>query len=810
MDTYKRLIIISIYLFFSIYLCPAFTLTGIIEDSDNPDTTVKNTVIVVKKLNKIVYPDKNSKFSIKNLPKGTYSIDVTAPGYNKKRIIVIIDKTDISLKIRLTPETIVMNPIIVSAEKTKRQSPDSTVFTSDEIRTAPTAGNPFNIVPILEGALPLNTIENTGDVIPWDMPGGYLLGEQGYARQRISIWGGAQEWNGYYYGYIHLPFYMHLHGFPYPNSIIPIRSIKSLDTYRGAWPLKYGPGIGGLFRIEPVDTVKAKKDISLQLSPSDLSLFLELPFGKNINSVISLRKSIFEYTYLPLIKQLAGSILENTPDRAGNGDLLLRLLYKNEINTVSLDVIGSYDSYMLNQYTSVSDDNSASGLKTTISSSGTCSFFYGVSGIKWKLDRDVFSNSLWTYVSGYTNKLLWDERDDETGKLSLSKDYNYSSYEINIGDEFAYYLLSSMTLNMGSKINLLNLNGDLKTFRIRKMYYDSSGLNDQFKDQGKDFNYNREIKGISPYIYADLDFRNDLLSWVLGLGYKWYDIEKIGRFTTEGLINLKLFKDLTTGIKAGLSPGRYSSFNYLEKDFNEAYLGESNSSLSVPMSAFSLLYMNYKPFSFNLIKMDSYFVYYYDIAGIFYETSYKDFNSSSFVSGIPVFLNPDYGYSTGMDISWLYFPNDKFSLKFIYSPAWTRYHTKEQEWVYSNNDIRHSIKIILSYKPSINFLISSDLFIFIDKAFTPYRVVDLNNDGTADGITAEKLNSGRDFMPRYKFDINLKWNFKLWGGTASVFFNSVNLLFFLNPTINPANRRYDFYLNPYNLLKSEIGFSISY
>ncbi|NOY07448.1 MAG: hypothetical protein GXP33_01210, partial [Spirochaetes bacterium] len=210
-------------------------------------------------------------------------------------------------------------------------------------------------------------------------------------------------------------------------------------------------------------------------------------------------------------------------------------------------------------------------------------------------------------------------------------------------------------------------------------------------------------------------------------------------------------------------------------------------------------------------------------SGISFQTSYR---TAPGWSGKPVFPDTDKAFSTGIDFSWKYDPDKIFNQYLVYSLSWTKYFVRDLGWIDANTDVRHTFKGSFSFVPVKRFLISSNLFVFFDRPFTPYKVVDTDSDGVGDSLVPEKVNSARDLIPRYRFDLQIKWKFKLLGGNGNLFLNTANLLSFLNPVLygikrdkktiigastrDFENRDYQFQGKPNSLLQSEIGISITY
>ncbi|HAK46371.1 MAG TPA: hypothetical protein DCO79_10705 [Spirochaeta sp.] len=201
-------------------------------------------------------------------------------------------------------------------------------------------------------------------------------------------------------------------------------------------------------------------------------------------------------------------------------------------------------------------------------------------------------------------------------------------------------------------------------------------------------------------------------------------------------------------------------------------------------------------------------------------TSYTDLDDT-FVS-----LDPDYGYSTGIDIGWGTKNREFFNWDISYAFAWTRYFTDELGWLIPNTVVQHALKSSGLFE-SGGFKTGFNLFIYSGMPFTPQVVED---DGTGPAVVQGEYNSAFEWVPSYELTANVsyQWEFKRFD--MSLFINSSNLVDGLNISMNGlkeeletvvgsttedySSRDYNFSytLNHFlmTLLTSEIGMSFSF
>jgi outer membrane receptor for ferrienterochelin and colicins len=143
------------------YVWAAGTITGLVSDADSKSPLPGANIQVLSTLRGGV-SDAKGRFTITNIPDGNYAVRFSMIGYHTRLLdqVQVVEGKAVSLNVLLKPTTIEMDPMVVSAGKTKQsldQTPVSlSVVTSMEIKQR----NPTNIIEALETAPGVHFIGN--------------------------------------------------------------------------------------------------------------------------------------------------------------------------------------------------------------------------------------------------------------------------------------------------------------------------------------------------------------------------------------------------------------------------------------------------------------------------------------------------------------------------------------------------------------------------------------------------------------------------------------------------------------------------
>ncbi len=808
----KLIIIVLILTLLPLSFISAKVVSGIITAEDN--SPVSLATVVLLELDQICITEKNGSFRFEDINEGGYTLLVIAPGFAEFQQVIYAPLKDIIIS--LEPEVIEMDTILIQAGDKDPFSIANEGVSTGELERLSTRSDPFDalshesgilteisIINRESGGLSVGTETNDSNA----PPGRFSMNQS----NEVSVYGGNSDWNNYYYDYIRIPTNTHSFGYPDPDAVVPVEAIGSIDVYKGAVPVEYGPGIGGVFIM---NQQKDTEGLKLTITPSlmDISGITSVQITDNIGFLFSINQSILNYTVLPLITSLGNieskSELEegDTPMSISYGDFLLRLSYTAVNHYLSFDFLGLYDMWAFD----LSLDNAL-----LLSNYGP--YFLAV-GFQWIYSSSAsLSNSFYAFSSIYKDKGDFDlySSDDET--LNITKYDNMWTSEVNsfqFGDEIQWNFLSNESLLWGISNRFSDLSG---------VYTDDWSLENSggtvLNQAAHDILFEEFL--FSAYSYTKFIGTSGNLNYQAGTGLLWYPLTGTLRPSFDGEIIYS--QDLwTLAISTGWSPGVIDEFTYIDRRLDELYyeLDTETSADQPPMAASVAGLANYQLNKDSSIKFSPYFSWYYDLSGISLSTSYTDLDEQ-FIS-----LDPSYGYSLGFDIGWDTSLGDYWDWDISYAYSWTRYHTDAMEWVAPNSEVRHALKSSAFYN-SGGFHASFNLLLYSGIPFTPELVVD---EGAGPVVTQGKYNSAIDYVPQYEFTTNLsyKWSFKHFD--LSLYFNSSNWIEGLNfimtgldsdlegqigtnsSDFNSRNYDFsytdtDFYLS---LLLSEIGITFSY
>jgi len=793
----------------------ALTIEGVVlAEGDIP---VPDSTLVLLELDLITITEFDGSFSFEDVFAEEYTLLVMAPGFEEIEFKVTASQKRQIL--RLSPEIIEMDTIIVRAGTEASSDLINEGVTSEELERLPARSDPFEAVALESGIIKELNVRNRNI----DFNGGPPQSGDGFGpliipegrisiggRAEVSVYGGESDWNNYYYNYIRLPTNTHAFGYPVAQAVVPREAVDSIDIYRGAYPVEYGPGIGGLFTMNP----RAASDVwEVSLTPSimDISGMTSIQITEDIGFLISLNHSILNYTVLPLIALLTPIEAEEDlvegefPTSISYGDALLSFSFTPPGHKISVDLLGYYDSWAFDLGFRDATLNSVYGP------------YFLAGGSEWisSVSAD-FGNTLYFFGSLYKDTGNFDFYLPSTISGWIT-DYELhwtsSVNSLQAGDEIQWNFLPDISLVAGINGRISDLNG---TYSDDNFVEDENGL--ILSDYEHDILFTDLL--FSTYAYAKIIGNLEAAGYKLGAGLLLYPETGTLRPAAEGEF---IFSSETASFAfaAGWSPGIIDEFTYIDRRLDELYYElETETSAYQPPMAASAAGQAAFVFDDSSLKISPYFSWYYDLSGISMSTSYTDLDDT-FVS-----LNPAYGYSTGVDIGWTSSIGDNFDWDISYAFSWTRYYTDELGWVVPNTEVQHAVKGSGLFKAG-GFRAGFNLFIYSGLPFTPQVVED---DGSGAAALQGEYNSAIEYVPSYELSTNIsyEWDFETF--KLSVFFNSSNLVDGLNiinsglkeslettigsTTADFDSRNYEFSytLTEFliTLLTSEIGLSFSF
>ena len=799
---------------------------------------IPSATIVLLELDQIVISNENGSFLIEDIDKGEFTLLIIAPGFIEKKISVSVPAP--SVTITMAPEIIEMDTIIIKADTEDPVAIVNEGVTSKELERLPTRADPFESLAQESGILtkidnPFQGRRNrsSSTMGPPVSSGRFTIRQS----NEISVYGGESDWNNYYYDYIRIPTNKHTFGYPVPDAVVPVEAVDSIDVHKGAVPVEYGPGIGGTFIMNP-KTVSDRFSITLTPSIMDISGISSFHISDNFGILLSINQSILNYTILPIITSLnkieddneeGPELVEgDTPTSISYGDMLLHITFTPLNQYLAFDLLGFYDEWAFD----ISVDNISEDTNEIANLNSIYGPYYLAGGLKWIYSATTnFGNYIYTFASLYNDygdfkihfpndKTIVDGQEILPATITdITTKWTSSVNSLQAGDEIQWTFNKYTSLLLGANGRLSDLSGTYIDKRSMVTVVEEGEGIDLNEDPDYDIPFKETI--FSTYTYAKMIGEIPNFNYQLGTGLLWYPELGTVKPSLEG--ELIYSKDSWVfALSTGWSPGVIDEFTYINRRLDEIYydLDTETSADKPPMAASASGMINYKVNEESSLKFTPYFSWYYNLSGISMSTSYTDLDDD-FVS-----LDPQYGYSTGVDLTWNTKLNKYWDWDISYAYSLTRYFTESLGWVAPNTEVSHALKssAMINYggfTGGLNFLLYSGI------PFTPEVVED---NGSGPEVIQGVYNTAVDYIPVYEFTTNLsyKWQFKKVN--FSIFLNSSNWISGLNfimsglkdelvnkngsTTSNFNSRNYDF---PYSevdlylsLLMSEFGINFSY
>jgi len=816
------------------------SITGFIETEKGDP--IPSATIVLLELDQIVISNENGSFLIEDIDKGEYTLLTIAPGFIEKKISISVPAP--SITITMVSEIIEMDTIIIKADTEDPVAIVNEGVTSKELERLPTRADPFDSLAQESGILTEMNIpfqvgrnRSSSSRKPPVSSGRFSIKQT----NEISVYGGESDWNNYYYDYIRIPTNKHTFGYPDPDAVIPVEAVDSIDVHKGAVPVEYGPGIGGTFIMNP-KTVSDGFNITLTPSIMDISGISSFQISDNLGILLSINQSILNYTILPIITNLNETQNDNeespklvegdTPTSISYGDILLHMTFTPLNQYFAFDFLGFYDEWAFD----ISVDNISEDTEEIANLNSEYGPYYLAGGLKWIYSATTnFGNYIYTFASLYNDygdfhihfpndKTIVDGQEILPATITdITTNWTSSVNSLQAGDEIQWTFNQYTSLLLGINGRLSDLSGTYIDKRSMITVVEEGEGVDINEDPDYDIPFEETI--FSTYTYAKIIGSMTNFNYQMGTGLLWYPPTKTANGTVRASLEGELIYSKDSWVFAlstGWSPGVIDEFTYIDRRLDEIYynLDTITSADNPPMAASASGMINYKVKKDSSLKLTPYFSWYYDLSGISMSTSYTDLDDT-FVS-----LDPQYGYSTGVDLAWNTKLNKYWDWDISYAYSLTRYYTKSLGWVAPNTEVSHALKssAMINYggfSGGLNFLAYSGI------PFTPEVV---ENDGTGPEVIPGVYNAAVDYVPLYEFTTNLAYKWEFNKLNFSIFLNSSNWISGLNfimsglkdelitksgsTTSNFASRNYDFSYSEVDLylslLMSEFGITFSY
>ncbi len=785
----------------------------IISDTGKP---VADATVVLLETDDIAITEADGSFILYLIPDGTFTILVSVPGFIEKEFPGL-ELTNQPLTLQIEPEVVEMDTITVKAEPKKAAAEINDGVTAEELERLPVGADPFDAAALEDGVLgELNILSAlVSDAVSTDYYSEDTVESAAMPERRlktsdnrgVSVYGGESDWNNYYYDYIRLPSNKHAYGSPVAETVIPREAVDSVGIYKGASPVEYGPAIGGTFVLNPVEPDEGWV-FTVTPSTSEVSGLIIGSFTPELSLLVSLTQSILNYTTLPLLSTVMtiegdeDMNEDDMPTDLSYGDALISLRYTPPNHKVSVDLLGFYDSFKWDL------EYAGSEMHTSYLP------FFVSAGSKWvwSLNPDM-GNTVYAFGSLYqdTADISYHLEDDESlSELDYAANYLYQSQSFQAGEEFQ--------INFGQN-HFFIAGVNTRLSKLIAAYNDSQNISDEAGTVIAYFENHPKFDDLlfTSYGYGKIFGTSELFNYHTGAGVLWYPESNAFRPAVDGELVYSADK-LSLAMTAGWSPGIIDEFSLIERRIDEIYYeAETITDFEQPPMAVSGSFQSVYELNDNtLLKATPYFAWYYDLTGANMNTSYSD------VDNTLIALEPDRGYSTGIDLSWKSKLNSNFDLSLTYAFAWTRYLTDDYGWIPPNTEVQNALKGGMVYKKG-KFRLGMNLFVYSGQPFTPVVIKD-----SLFGIieTSGDYNSVYNYLPTYELNANLSYGDE----SLSFFFKTGNLIDGLNfsgfglketlqetpgaTTANFSSRNYTYDYTWTDLLVTlimcELGFSISF
>lgn len=233
--------------------------------------------------------DANGSFRISNILPGTYTLELTALGYQPKTLnnLVITSGNENTLGIELEPSVSQLGTIVVSGRKNSAkaaslESPLSVQrLTTEDIKANP--GGNFDISRVIQ------SLPGVGGG-----PGG------GGFRNDIIIRGGAPSENVYYLDGIEVPIINHFStqgSGGGPQGILNVSFIEDVKLNSSAFDARYDNTLSSVFQFKQKNGNSNHLQGNIRLSATELAATFDGPLTKNTTFIASARRSYLQFLF---------------------------------------------------------------------------------------------------------------------------------------------------------------------------------------------------------------------------------------------------------------------------------------------------------------------------------------------------------------------------------------------------------------------------------------------------------------------------------------------------------------------------------
>ncbi len=477
-------------------------ITGRVLDKTTKEPVVGATVKVVgTELGAVA--DVNGKFTIQNIPVGTYQVKVSAVGYEStiRTDVVVATARPYILVVELAEKGVEGQEVEVVADYFKRRKADSPTseqsFTYEEIRRLPGG---FEDVVRAVSTLPGVSVASAG-------------------RNDLLVRGGAPSENLFLIDGIEVPNINHFgtQGFGGgPISFVNLDYVREVNFSTGGFGVKYGDKISSVVSLDLRNGREDRTGGKLNLSASQFGFNIEAPLSRDGQYLFSARRS-----YLDLIFKAAGfSFVPEYYDFLGK--VTYNLGGGNEVSALGIGVINNVR--LFNDTPEKRFDNSRLLDNTQ---------YQFIGGVTW---RKVFKGGLISTTLGRTRvDYRFQQRDTLQNPFFRN---NSIEDEFNLRSDVTLALSKATELSFGVQGKTIGFSADvlLKSRETNAVIVDRQ-LNDRFTKGAAYFQLLQRFGRLTATLGGRVDYFD-------GINQKFYPAPR-------GSLSYALTEKLTLNASAG-------------------------------------------------------------------------------------------------------------------------------------------------------------------------------------------------------------------------------------------------------------------
>lgn len=690
------------------------TVSGYVKDAETDETLISAN-IYIKESGKGTISNKSGFYSLANLPPGTYSIVYSFIGYkSEERTVTISPGSTQTLHVKLNPEVLRLNEVVVEAERDedRRQISVSRInIPAAQIAQIRIGGEAdvFRSLQFLPGILSSSQISS----------GLYIRG--GSPDQTLVLLDGSTVYNP-----------SHLFGF---FSTFNPEAIKDVDLIKGGYPAEYGGRLSAVLDLVQKDGNRYKTEglVSLGLISSRASG--QGPVG-NGSWFLGARR-----TYVDLIT----SVLETEEDPLPD-------YYFYDVNGKISQEFGKSDKVFLSGFMSEDDleFNNNSGFRSGIGISNRL----GSSRWTHLFSANVFSvfNLSW---SRYRNNFY-------TDAAGFSTKFENTITDMTLKGNVEWFISSDVNVKGGAEVTYYD-------FRFEQDFSGSANSNNGDEKGG--------VRKIDAYDYTYAFFGqtnyqfDERFSVQTGLRLNYYDHRGLLTFDPRVAVRYQWSPELAFKAAWGLYHQYFRLASLPDFSFFDTWL-PTDSTVNPGRADQYILGIETKPTDGIVFNFDAYYKRLKNISELNQFATQGDrvadyfFDGRGEAFGFEVFVQKKEGRLTGWAGYALGFVNAQFDA------------INEGRWFRPKWDRRHDMKVVAQYKLSDDWDIGATFTFQSGQSYTGMtsRAASyLPGDDIGWGITVPAEKYGLRLPPSHQLNLNVNYHFTMFTLPASLLIDIYNV-----------------------------------